>query len=99
MKRNRADLTEEEWNLLSRLEQMPEDEIDTEDIPEVLEVRNPRRDSLLPRNTNTVSVSVDQDIIAWWKAVTGGKEKLDHWVNDIVRSHISQEKGSQEPKP
>ena len=36
-------MTEEDWKLLEELERMPEEEIDTSDIPEVLEVRNPKR--------------------------------------------------------
>ena len=95
MKKSSAELTEEEWNLLNQLEQMPEQEIDTEDIPEVLEVRNPRRHSLTRRGESSVSVSVDQDIVAWWESKTGGQGKLDHWVNEVVRAHISQEGRSQ----
>ena len=40
---NDGTFTREEWELLKELEKMPEEEIDTDDIPEVLEVVEPRR--------------------------------------------------------
>ena len=43
MKKNDAKFTPEEWELLKELEKMPEEEIDTDDIPEVLDVVEPRR--------------------------------------------------------
>ena len=43
MKKNDGTFTQEEWELLEELEKMPEEEIDTDDIPEVLEVVEPRR--------------------------------------------------------
>ena len=43
MKKNDGRFTQEEWERLEKLEQMPEEEIDTDDIPEVLEVVDPRR--------------------------------------------------------
>ena len=43
MQKNDGKFTQEEWDLLEELESMPEEEIDTDDIPEVLEVVEPRR--------------------------------------------------------
>ena len=43
MKKNDGRFTEEDWKRLEELEQMPEEDIDTDDIPEVLEVLEPRR--------------------------------------------------------
>ena len=40
---NNGTFTPEEWARLEELERMPEEEIDTDDIPEVLEVVEPRR--------------------------------------------------------
>ena len=45
MKRSHLNLTEEEWALLEELELILEEEINTADIPELLDVRNPRRGS------------------------------------------------------
>ncbi len=92
MKKNRGNLTEEEWNLLQELEQMPENEIDTDDIPEVLEIRNPRRGSINRHDVDTVVVSLDQDIVSWWESLPHNEGKLDHWVNEIVLSYSAQEK-------
>ena len=43
MKKNDGRFTQEEWEHLEELEKMPEEDIDTDDIPEVLEVVEPRR--------------------------------------------------------
>ncbi len=92
MKKNSDNLTEEEWKLLYELEDMPEEEIDTDDIPEVLEVRNPRRSSLPRRSQDRVVISLDQDILTWWESMPDGESKPDRWVNEIVRAHIEKEK-------
>ena len=43
MKKNEGRFTQEEWERLEKLEQMSEEEIDTDDIPEVLQVVDPKR--------------------------------------------------------
>jgi len=94
MKKKRPNLTEEEWNLLQELEQMPEHDIDTADFPEVLEVRNPRRGSVPLQDSNKVVVSLDQDIVSWWESMPDGESKPDRLINEIVRAHIEREKNS-----
>ena len=41
--KNDGKFTQEEWDRLEELESIPEEEIDTDDIPEVIEVVDPRR--------------------------------------------------------
>ena len=43
MKTDNDTLTTEQYKLLEELENMAEEDIDTVDIPEELEVKNPRR--------------------------------------------------------
>ena len=49
MKTDDGTLTTEQYKLLEELENMPKEDIDTVDIPEVLEVKNPRRGAYYPR--------------------------------------------------
>ena len=49
MKTDDGTLTTEQYKLLEELENMAEEDIDTVDIPEVLEVKNPRRGAYYPR--------------------------------------------------
>lgn len=97
MKRDNLNLTAADWALLEELAQMPDEEIDTDDIPEVLEVRNPRRASHSLQREDTVTVNLDQDILHWWASasLSGDRAQLERRINDIVRTHIAQERSEQ----
>ena len=65
MKRNNVYLSESDWKLLEELEQMPDEDIDTDDIPEVLEVRNLRRGGRPVQNEETGTANGSQDMSRW----------------------------------
>ena len=65
MKRNNVYLTAADWELLEELEQMPDEDIDTDDIPEVMDVRNLRRGAYPIQNEETTAVNQGQDVPPW----------------------------------
>ena len=93
MRTNDSALTTEEHNLLKDLESMAEEDIDTTDIPEVLEVRNPRRGAYYQRPQRKITILLDDDIVEWLNSLPTGQTDPSSCVHDILRAHIGQEKG------
>ena len=57
--------SETDW---ARIDAMTDDEIDTSDIPPLTEEFFKRATVRLPRHTVTVTIRVDPDVLAWFKA-------------------------------
>ena len=92
MRKNDGELTGDEQNLLEDLERMAEEDIDTTDIPEVLEVRNPRRGAYYQRQRE-ITILLDEDIVEWLESLPTGQADLSSCVHNILRAHIAQETG------
>ena len=93
MRKNDGALTRDEQNLLEDLERMAEEDIDTTDIPEVLEVRNPRRGAYYQRPQRGITILLDEDIVEWLESLPTGQADLSSCVHNILRAHIAQETG------
>ena len=91
MRKNDGALTKEEQDLLEALERMPEEEIDTTDIPEVLEVRNPRRGAYYQHPHREITIVLDDDIIEWLESLPAGPEDFSVRIQSVLRAHMAQE--------
>ena len=91
MRKNDGALTREDQALLQELEKMPEEDIDTTDIPEVLEVRNPRRGAYYQPAQKEITVTLDEDIIHWLESQPAGQDGLNTCIRNILRARMSQE--------
>ena len=91
MRKNDGALTREDQALLQELEKMPEEDIDTTDIPEVLEVRNPRRGAYYQPEQKEITVTLDEDIILWLESQPAGQDGLNTCIRNILRARMSQE--------
>ena len=74
MNRTEIVLGKEDPNMLRELDQMEDEDIDTTDIPEVLEVRNPRRGAYYQPVQKEITVTLDEDIIYWLESRKAGFE-------------------------
>ncbi len=93
MRKNDGALTREEQNLLEDLERMAEEDIDTTDIPEVLEVRNPRRGAYYQRPQREINILLAEDIVEWLESLPTGQADPSSCVHNILRAHIARETG------
>ena len=93
MRKNDGALTKEDQNLLEDLEGMVEEDIDTTDNPEVLEVRNPRRGAYYQHPQREITIALDDDIIEWLESLPTGEENFNTCIHQILRAHIAREAG------
>ena len=94
MRKNDGALTKEDQNLLEDLERMTEEEIDTTDIPEVLEVRNPRRGAYYQHPQREITLALDEDILEWLESLPTGRGEINTCIRNILRAHIAKETGN-----
>ena len=94
---NRTDIiiSKEDPAMLRELDQMEDEDIDTTDIPEVLEVRNPRRGAYCQPVQKEITVTLDEDIIHWLESRPAGQDGLNTCIRNILRARMSQEAAEQ----
>lgn len=80
--RKRPKLTKEQRERLARLAAMPDDQIDTSDIPERTEYNGPVYIGLIPGpgKKKSVTIRLDDDIVRWFKKQGKGWQTKMNWV-------------------
>ena len=76
MKKGNSELTEKQRATLKALEELPDDRIDTTDIPEVLDWSNARRGVFYRPVKQQITLRLDADVIAWFRARVPGRARL-----------------------
>ena len=88
MKKRNSELTEKQRATLKALEELPEDRIDTTDIPEVLDWSNARRGVFYRPVKQQITLRLDADVIAWFKARAQGGRGYQTDINRALRQHV-----------
>lgn len=88
MKRKPLSLTERRQ--LARLAILPDDAIDTRDIPEAPAVnwRLAKRGTLFRPVKQPVTIRLDADILAWFKSRRRGRGYQTE-INDVLRKYVT----------
>ena len=81
-------MTEKQRATLKALEEMPDDQIDTSDIPEMLDWTNARRGVFYRPVKQQITLRLDADLIAWFKARTEGGRGYQTDINRALRRHV-----------
>lgn len=74
---------------LARLDAMREEDIDTDDIPEVLDWSDAVRGKFYRPVKEQVTLRIDADVIAWFKA---NEDKYQTAINAALREHIERQR-------
>ena len=90
MKKERTDLTEAQRAELEALADLPDDQIDTAAIPELLDWTDARRGVFYRPVKQQVTLRLDADVVAWFKAqAQGGNGKgYQTDINRALREHV-----------
>ena len=89
MKRGRVELSEEQKADLERLRNMPDDEIDTSDAPEILDWTNAKRGMFYRPVKQQITLRVDADVVAWFKEHAGENGRgYQTDINSALREHV-----------
>lgn len=85
-KRNSRTLTRQQRAELAALEALPDREIDTSDIPEILDWSGARRALYRPVKQQ-ITLRLDADVVAWFKANVQGGRGYQTEINRVLREH------------
>jgi uncharacterized protein (DUF4415 family) len=86
--------TSEERKILAKLDAMPEEEIDTSDMPEIPDEKweQARRANFYRPLKQPVTIRLDSDVVAWFKDRAGGKGYQTE-INRVLRRHVAAMEG------
>jgi uncharacterized protein (DUF4415 family) len=85
----KKEISREQRDRLDRLAAMPDDQIDTSDIPEVLDWSGAVRGGLYRPRKEVITIRVDADILAWFKERAQGRGYQTE-INRALRQYISE---------
>ena len=88
MKKGRSHaLTEEQQAELDALAALPDEQIDTSDIPEILDWSGAQRGLLYRPVKQQITLRLDADVVAWFKATAPGGRGYQTEMNRVLREH------------
>ena len=90
MKKNNLKLTEDQEAQLLALENMPDDQIDTSDIPETLDWTGGRRGVFYQPEKRRFTLRLDSDVIEWFKSNAQDNRSYQADINRVLREHMQQ---------
>ena len=88
MKNTHVSLTDEQRAELGALADLPEDQIDTTDIPEVLDWTHAHRADLYRPIKQQITLRLDADVVAWFKDRAPGGRGYQTDINRALREHM-----------
>ena len=84
----KASLTDKQRVDLQSLQEMPDDQIDTTDIPEILNWSGAQRGVLYRPVKQQITLRLDADVISWFKAHAQGGRGFQTDINRALREHV-----------
>ena len=88
MKKDIPELPPNVQEQIRALEALPEDEVDTTDAPEILDWSDARRGVFYRPVKQQITLRLDADIIAWFKAQASDGRGYQTHINVALREHV-----------
>ena len=88
MKQKRTKPVEQCESEIARLANLPDDQIDTTDIPEILDWSDARRGVFYRPLKQQITLRLDADVIAWFKAHAPNGRGYQTHINRTLREHV-----------
>ncbi|MCE2465460.1 MAG: BrnA antitoxin family protein [Dehalococcoidia bacterium] len=88
MKKDVTDLPSDVQAQVRALEALPDDQIDTTDAPEIIDWLDARRGAFYRPVKQQITLRLDADIIAWFKARARGGRGYQTDINGALREHV-----------
>jgi uncharacterized protein (DUF4415 family) len=82
-------ISNEQRERLQRLAAKPEADIDTTDIPEVLDWSGAVRGGLYRPRKEAITIRLDADLLAWFKNHAEGGRGYQSEINRVLRQHVA----------
>ena len=87
-KANANRLTEDQKAEIRALEESPDEQIDTTDIPEILDWSEAKRGVFYRPLKQQLTLRLDADVIAWFKQRARGGRGYQTDINHALREHV-----------
>ena len=94
MKKDITELSSDVQAQIRALEDLSEDQIDTTDAPEILDWSDANRGVFYRPVKRQITLRLDADIIAWFKANTLDGQGYQTEINRALREHVQRTAGS-----
>ena len=88
MKKSANRLTRDQQQEIAALEQLPDDQIDTNEIQETLDWSTAQRGALYRPVKQQITLRLDADIVAWFKRHAREGRGYQTDINRALRSHV-----------
>ncbi len=88
MKKETIKLTNEQKAELKALDEMPDDEIDTTDVPELLDWSDAQRGVFYRPVKQQITLRLDADVVTWFKAKAQDGRGYQTDINRALRDHV-----------
>ncbi|MCY4382730.1 MAG: BrnA antitoxin family protein [Nitrospinae bacterium] len=82
-------LTKEQKADIEALAALPEEEIDTSDIPEILDWSGAKRGLLYRPVKKQITLRLDADVVAWFRANAPNGRGYQTEMNRVLREHAT----------
>lgn len=82
-------ISKEQRNRLEQLAATPEAEIDTSDIPEVLDWSGAVRGGFYKARKEAITIRLDADVVAWFRGHAEGGRGYQSEINRVLRQHVA----------
>ena len=80
-------LTKRQETEIAELATLADEEIDTSDIPEILDWSGAKRGLLYRPVKQQITLRLDADVVAWFKASTPGGRGYQTQINRVLREY------------
>jgi uncharacterized protein (DUF4415 family) len=94
MKKEISNLTAAQESELKTLAALPEEQIDTDDVPEVTDWSGGKRGLFYRPVKKQITLRLDADLIDWFKNHRPQGEGYQTSINRVLREHVTQQPGS-----
>ena len=91
MRKDISELPSDIQEQIRALEDLPDDQIDTSDAPEILDWSDARRGVFYRPVKQQITLRIDADIIAWFKANARDGRGYQTDINGALRKHVQRE--------
>lgn len=91
MKTKSDKFTEQQLAELKHLKSLPDDQINVEEIPEMLDWSNARQGLFYKPVKQQITIRLDTDVIHWFKMLVKGSRGYQTEINQALRDHIKRQ--------
>ena len=88
MKKGSTKLDNDRRAELSALEELPDDRINTADVPELLDWSDARRGVFYRPVKQQITLRLDADVVSWFKMHAAGGRGYQTAINRALREHV-----------